>query len=61
MPERQHYAPRVASLVRAWPVVRHPCSSFNPDLTSLTLRDVERVEILRGPAPVIYGATSFVG
>ena len=35
--------------------------AFNPDLTSLTLRDVERVEILRGPAPVTYGATSFVG
>jgi outer membrane receptor protein involved in Fe transport len=35
--------------------------AFNPDLTSLSLRDVERVEILRGPAPVTYGATSFVG
>jgi iron complex outermembrane receptor protein len=35
--------------------------AFNPALTSLSLRDVERVEILRGPAPVTYGATSFVG
>ncbi len=35
--------------------------AFNPDLTSLSMRDVERVEILRGPAPVTFGATSFVG
>lgn len=35
--------------------------AFNPALTSLSLRDVERVEILRGAAPVTYGATSFVG
>ena len=35
--------------------------AFNPDLASLSLRDVERIEILRGPAPVTYGATSFVG
>ena len=35
--------------------------AFNPALTSLNLRDVERVEILRGPAPVTFGATSFVG
>src|SRR5215218_2874647 len=35
--------------------------AFNPALTTLSLRDVERVEILRGPAPVTYGATSFVG
>jgi iron complex outermembrane receptor protein len=35
--------------------------AFNPALTSLSLRDVERVEILRGPAPVTFGATSFVG
>jgi iron complex outermembrane recepter protein len=35
--------------------------AFNPDLASLSMRDVERVEILRGPAPVTYGATSFVG
>lgn len=35
--------------------------AFNPALTTLNLRDVERVEILRGPAPLTYGATSFVG
>lgn len=35
--------------------------AFNPALTTLSLRDVERIEILRGPAPVTYGATSFVG
>jgi len=35
--------------------------AFNPALTSLDLEDVDRIEILRGPAPVTYGATSFVG
>lgn len=35
--------------------------AFNPALTSLNLRDVERIEVLRGSAPVTYGATSFVG
>src|SRR5438270_3127323 len=35
--------------------------AFNPALTSLNLSDVDRVEVLRGPAPVTYGATSFVG
>ena len=35
--------------------------AFNPALTSLSLRDVERVEVMRGAAPVTYGATSFVG
>lgn len=35
--------------------------AFNPALTALNLRDVARIEILRGPAPVTYGATSFVG
>jgi len=35
--------------------------AFNPALTSLSLTDVERIEVLRGPAPVTYGATSFVG
>ncbi len=35
--------------------------AFNPALTSLNLSDVERIEVLRGPAPVMYGATSFVG
>jgi iron complex outermembrane receptor protein len=35
--------------------------AFNPALSTLNLTDVERIEILRGPAPVMYGATSFVG
>jgi iron complex outermembrane receptor protein len=35
--------------------------AFNPALTTLNVRDVERIEILRGSAPVTYGATSFVG
>ncbi len=35
--------------------------ALNPAVASLSLRDVERIEILRGPAPVTYGATSFVG
>ncbi len=35
--------------------------AFNPAVASVSMRDVERVEILRGPAPVTYGATSFVG
>ncbi len=35
--------------------------AFNPALATINLRDVERVEILRGPAPVTFGATSFVG
>lgn len=35
--------------------------AFNPALSTLNLNDVERIEILRGPAPVMYGATSFVG
>src|SRR5439155_6745346 len=35
--------------------------AFNPALTTLDLSDVERIEVMRGPAPVMYGATSFVG
>ena len=35
--------------------------AFNPAVSSLSLRDIERIEILRGPAPITYGATSFVG
>lgn len=35
--------------------------AFNPDLPTLDLSDVDRIEILRGAAPVMYGATSFVG
>jgi len=34
---------------------------FSPALTTLDLTDVERIEVLKGPAPVMYGATSFVG
>ena len=35
--------------------------AFNPALPSLDLVNVERIEVLRGAAPVMYGATSFVG
>jgi iron complex outermembrane receptor protein len=35
--------------------------AFNPALPSLDLADVDRIEVQRGPAPVMYGATSFVG
>jgi iron complex outermembrane recepter protein len=35
--------------------------AFNPALSTLDLRDVDHVEVQRGPAPVMYGATSFVG
>lgn len=35
--------------------------AFNPALPALSLHDVERIEVLRGAAPVTYGATSFVG
>ena len=35
--------------------------AFNPALTSLNLENVARIEVMRGPAPVMYGATSFVG
>src|SRR4051812_46544763 len=35
--------------------------AFNPALTTLDLTDVDRIEVLRGAAPVMYGATSFVG
>ncbi len=35
--------------------------TFNPALTTLSLTDLDRIEVLRGPAPVTYGATSFVG
>ena len=35
--------------------------AFNPALSTLDLEDVERIEVQRGPAPVMYGATSFVG
>ncbi len=35
--------------------------TFNPALSTLNLQDVERIEVQRGSAPVMYGATSFVG
>ncbi|MGE5236958.1 MAG: TonB-dependent receptor [Acidobacteriota bacterium] len=35
--------------------------AYNPDLATVDLTDVDRIEILRGAAPVMYGATSFVG
>jgi len=35
--------------------------AFNPGITTLDFNDVQRVEILKGSAPVLYGATSFVG
>jgi len=35
--------------------------AFNPALATLDLTNVERIEVLRGAAPVSYGATSFVG
>ena len=35
--------------------------ALNPAIASASLHDVERIEILRGPAPVTFGATSFVG
>ena len=35
--------------------------AFNPSIPTLNLNDVERIEVLRGAAPIIYGATSFVG
>lgn len=35
--------------------------AFNPAISDLDLTDVERIEVLKGSAPVMYGATSFVG
>jgi iron complex outermembrane recepter protein len=35
--------------------------AFNPALVTLDLNAIERIEVLRGAAPVMYGATSFVG
>ncbi|HEX8252496.1 MAG TPA: TonB-dependent receptor [Thermoanaerobaculia bacterium] len=35
--------------------------AFNPDLPTVDLTGVDRIEIVRGSAPVIFGATSFVG
>jgi iron complex outermembrane recepter protein len=35
--------------------------AFNPAITSLNFTGAERVEVLKGAAPVMYGATAFVG
>jgi iron complex outermembrane receptor protein len=35
--------------------------AFNPATSTVSLENVERIEVLRGAAPVMYGATSFVG
>ena len=35
--------------------------AFNPAITTSNLNDVERIEVLKGAGPVMYGATSFVG
>ncbi len=35
--------------------------AFNPAITTLDFTDIERVEVLKGASPVMYGATSFVG
>ena len=35
--------------------------AFNPAIPTLDLNDVERIEVLKGAAPVVYGATAFVG
>ncbi len=35
--------------------------AFNPSLTTIDFNNVERIEVMRGAAPVMYGATSFVG
>ena len=35
--------------------------AFNPSIPDLDLTDVERIEVLKGSAPVLFGATAFVG
>ena len=35
--------------------------AFNPAITTLDFTGTQRVEVLKGAAPVMYGATSFVG
>jgi iron complex outermembrane receptor protein len=35
--------------------------AFNPMITTLNMNDVQRIEVLKGSAPVMFGATSFVG
>jgi outer membrane receptor protein involved in Fe transport len=35
--------------------------AFNPPTEAIDLNDVERIEVVRGSAPVVYGATAFSG
>lgn len=35
--------------------------AFNPMITTFDLNDVQRIEVVKGAAPVMFGATSFVG
>ncbi len=35
--------------------------AFNPAITSLNFTNTQQLEVLKGAAPVMYGATSFVG
>jgi iron complex outermembrane recepter protein len=35
--------------------------AFNPAISTLDFTDVQRIEVLKGAAPVMFGATSFVG
>lgn len=35
--------------------------AFIPQFATLDLNDVERIEVQRGPAPVLYGTTAFAG
>lgn len=35
--------------------------AFNPSIPTLDLNDVERIEVMKGAAPVMFGATSFIG
>ena len=35
--------------------------AFNPPTTAIDLSDIDRIEIVRGSAPVVYGATAFSG
>ncbi len=35
--------------------------AFNPMIATFDLNDVQRIEVLKGSAPVMFGATSFVG
>lgn len=35
--------------------------AFNPAISTLDITDVQRIEVLKGAAPVMFGATSFVG